>query len=345
MVGANEGPCGSPAPLAQLVQEAWFHAASAGIFLVDRKGCCLFVNDRLPQMLGCSSAELLGKPLAPWICGGEREAALVALAGKANERRALEVELKPKEGEPIWVELELSSASEPDGTLVGTLGAAVDVTERRRAAASLPAIAEATRALASQMDGPGVARVVSRALGGGVVVGVAEAALVGLASPDKSIVTFHACSSVEPRVEAKLRPLLGLAIPLTPGSVAEEVLATGKPLVLGPEAVDRLLPAFAEVARQIELCTIVCVPLAAYGRPVGFMHVFRTGPGQPFDSNDVAMLCEIAERTALALERAYLFEEKQRAAARAQLLADEGAVLATALEVERAATGLANLLV
>ncbi len=345
MVSADPGPAPPAAQLAQLVQAAWFDAARAGIVFVDGDGCCRYVNDRLPAMLGCSSEEVLGVPLARWICGGGREAALTALAGNATDGKALEVELQRKDGNCLWVALELSPVFEPDGQFAGTLAAGVDITARRRAAASLPAIAEASRALANQMDGPGVARVVAHALGGGVVVGLAHAALVGVAAPDEGAVTFRACSSVDPRIDAMLHPLLGREIPVARGSVAQEVLRTGKPLLLGPEAVDRLLPPLAEVVRQIGLSSVLGVPLAVYGRPIGFMCVFRWEPRGGFDATDVAMLSEIAERTAMAFERAYLFDEKRRAATRSQLLADAGALLATTLEVEPAAAGLARLMV
>lgn len=206
------------------------------------------------------------------------------------------------------------------------------------------AIAEVSLALANQMDGPGVAQVVARAIDGGAVVGLKTAVIAGLASSDASTVTFCACSCVDARVERSLRKLLGHAVALEAETVAQEVVTEGKPLLLGSEAVDRLLAPLKEAVRGLGVTSMASVPLSVFRRPIGLMNVFRCAGKPPLDATDLAMLGEIAERAAMAFERAYLFEERKREAARSQLLADAGALLSATPAVQPALDGLARLM-
>ncbi len=310
---------------------------------MDASGRCLYANDRLARMLGYRHEELLGQSVAQWLGGEGRDAAVAALTGARTDAGTLEVQLEPRDGRARWVLLDASPVFEAAGRRVGTLALAHDITERRRAEAGLRAIADVSRALANQRDGEGVAAVIAQALGGGVLVGV-TAAVVGIGTAQERTVTFCACSCVDERIEGLLRRLLGHPVPLAPGSVAEEVLRGARALLLGPEGVEHLLPPVADVARQIGVSSMAGVPLAIYGRAIGLMNVFRWGGGPPLDGEDLALLTEVGERAAMALEHACLFEAQKRTNERSRLLADTGALLAATPEIDAAVEKLARLI-
>lgn len=68
-----------------------------------------------------------------------------------------------------------------------------------------------------------------------------------------------------------------------------------------------------EHVERMDLRSLACVPLRAHGRVVGILGVWRDSAGA-YEPEDVALLQEIGDRAALALENARLFVE---AAARA----------------------------
>lgn len=97
--------------------------------------------------------------------------------------------------------------------------------------------------------------------------------------------------------------------------------------------------------------SLVCVPLAASGTPIGGLAasypLIRT-----FDSADLALIRAIATQTAVALERARLYETERGALAAAEvarkrltLLSRAGQVLAGSLDYEAAFAQLAELVV
>ncbi|HXN30436.1 MAG TPA: GAF domain-containing protein, partial [Polyangiaceae bacterium] len=81
--------------------------------------------------------------------------------------------------------------------------------------ARLRIIADTSRALAAELDVGGVARAIARVMQCGVLV-----ALVG---SDGSFVV-RACASIDDHVERSLQPLIGCALGLQPGTIADEVL-------------------------------------------------------------------------------------------------------------------------
>ena len=61
--------------------------------------------------------------------------------------------------------------------------------------------------------------------------------------------------------------------------------------------------------------SFIVVPLRAQGQIVGALHLSRDEPGQPYTTDDLALVQGIADRAALAVQNALLFEDSQRALA------------------------------
>ena len=197
-------------------------------------------------------------------------------------------------------------------------------------------IADTSRALAAELDVEGVARSFAQAIGAGV--------LVALAEPDGSFVV-RACTSVDENVERHLRPLVGRALGLQPGTISEEVLRGREPQVLGRSAVERLRPPFSTLAHELGLGSLIVAPLLVQGRAIGIMSAFRALEFEALGREDLSLVAEIADRAAVAFERARLFEGQRRVTERLRLLADAGTLLAQSLEVDPTLANLARLAV
>lgn len=106
--------------------------ANEGIWLTDSAGAISFVNPKLLQLLGHSSAEMLGKPLTEFVAADDRAATLADLASRETFSRR-ELRLLCKGGAELWGSLSMAPILDASGEFVGGLGMVTDITERHQA--------------------------------------------------------------------------------------------------------------------------------------------------------------------------------------------------------------------
>jgi two-component system, sensor histidine kinase and response regulator len=104
--------------------------APVGIFHTDAQGRCVFVNSRLCELTGMSDEEPLGFGWLNAIHPDDRarvnEEWTAMAAGQ--EGGTLELRYRPHGGRDVWVVFHVVPVHDPDGTLVGYVGAVSDVT-------------------------------------------------------------------------------------------------------------------------------------------------------------------------------------------------------------------------
>jgi signal transduction histidine kinase len=124
-----------------------------------------------------------------------------------------------------------------------------------------------------------------------------DTSAVLLLDRESSELVARAAKGLEEEVEA------GIRIPLGRG-FAGRVAAERRPIVLDDvESADVLNP----ILREKGVKSMLGVPLVVGGEAIGVLHVGTLAP-RLFDANDVALLQVVAERVALAVERAQLHE-------------------------------------
>jgi len=99
-------------------------------------------------------------------------------------------------------------------------------------------------------------------------------------------------------------------------------VSTGQSRVLemrGPEGFAEMNdPGIAEFARLIGLRAAFVTPLVARGRMLGAMAALQAESGRGFDAGDTALLIDIAQRAALALDNARLYSQAEAARRQAE---------------------------
>jgi PAS domain S-box-containing protein len=105
-----------------------------GVWEIDAETRTRFVNPRMAQMLGHSTAEMLGRKLTDFMDDEGR-----ALAQSQVERRKLGIseshdsKFLRKDGTALWVRLETNPLTDESGQFMGALAMVADITERRQA--------------------------------------------------------------------------------------------------------------------------------------------------------------------------------------------------------------------
>jgi PAS domain S-box-containing protein len=92
------------------------------------------------------------------------------------------------------------------------------------------------------------------------------------------------------------------------------VIRSGEPALL-PSMTSALLSSFAQGSEHARFMiehnyhSAVVAPLLARGRTLGALSVLRLGDGEPYGSEDLELVCELARRAAMAIDNARLYSE------------------------------------
>ncbi len=289
-----------------------FANAPSGMAVVAPEGRLLQVNRALAQMVGRSQAELAGSRwesiIHPDDRADDREALRELLEGERAvyraERRCLHAD-----GRVLLFTLSVSPMAGRGDRPPQLIAQLEDVTERKHAELER---AERLREQAARAEAEVVTQMVRN------LQNVSDTALSHLALDDLlpelldrigEILRADAVSVLltdADRAGLVLRASRGVGasagperVPLSRGSFAGRVAKERRPIVL------------EEGEGEGELRSLIGVPLLAEGEVSGVVLVGSLTPGR-FDDNDAALLALVADRAALAIGNASLYEREHR---------------------------------
>jgi PAS domain S-box-containing protein len=125
------------------------------------------------------------------------------------------------------------------------------------------------------------------------------------------------------------------------GGFAGRVAAERRPMIVGDIAEVELV---YSVLHDRGIRSLIGVPLLLQGKPIGVLRAGATARDR-FTAEDTRVLELAADRIALAINQAKLYEAATRAQARLELLADVSDALASSLDVDASLAGVAELVV
>jgi len=146
-----------------------------------------------------------------------------------------------------------------------------------------------------------------------------------------------ALAHVDAETEQLLREVQRFEIPLESNIPVARVVRSGRPEVeyqvagsIGERV--HLDAAYQAIVRRLAPHAYICVPLIARGRALGAVAFILTDPNRHYAASDVELAEEVAQRAALALDTAHLYQQAQEAiAVRDQFLSTAAHELKTPL--------------
>ncbi len=96
----------------------------------------------------------------------------------------------------------------------------------------------------------------------------------------------------------------------------QKIIQTGKPILISAQQASDMRalvpPAYWSYLEHSQTNALIAVPLRAHGETIGTMALIQVGAGRLYIADDQAFLQELADRAALAIDNASLFQEAQQ---------------------------------
>src|SRR3954470_12714276 len=272
------------------------------IFLLDPRGVVMSWNAGAERIKGYKADEIIGRHFSAFYPPAE-----IARGKPDDELRVAEREGRyeeegwrlRKDGTRFWASVVITALRNRHGELVGYAKVTRDLSERKENEEHLEVLQAVTDTALAHLALDDMLQAVLDHL---VELLNVDTAVVLLMSDDDATLVARASHGLEEEVRA------GTRIPVGAG-FAGRIATTGRPVVLDDVAQANVLN---PILRQKGVRSLLGVPMRTRDRLVGVLHIGAFQP-QRFHARDVELLSLVADRVAIAVDNARLFEAARRA--------------------------------
>jgi PAS domain S-box-containing protein len=284
----------------------------------DLQGYLTSWNPAAERLYGYSAEEVIGRHVSLLIPAGHEneEEEILTRIRRGENVDTYETERIRKDGVRIDISLTVSPIRHPERGVVGASSIARDITAQRRRRRAQEFLVAATRGLDASLDFERTARtIVAKA-----VPALAEFCVLDFVRGDRWI-GDSIVGAATPSAAAALEQIRREA-PLDPRGEhpVAQVLRAGRPMVwrdlTSPEVMKTVVQ--SEEHRQLiegtRYQSAAVAPLVARGSTLGAISFLHASTDLRYEAEDLELLAELADRAALALDNARLYEERERIA-------------------------------
>ena len=307
------------------VLDVLFRHAREAITVQDANSKLIYANDRAAHLIGFgSAAELLSASVPELLRKFEMvdQAGELLPPGRLPGRRVLLGEpvveevigyRRPGSHRVRWSRVNASPIKNDAGQVVLAINFIVDITEQIRREETRGLLSRANELLGASLDLEENLTALAQLL----VPELASWCGVHLIGEDGVLTSVALIHPDSPVADLVVQMRQGERLPLDSERMAARVARTRKPEVV-PEITDEMLNMaeeiegrdFVDLIRQLGLNSAVCVPLQMGSQVIGALTLARSAPDQPFDDEDVEVILSVADRAAVTLENARLYQHE-----------------------------------
>jgi PAS domain S-box-containing protein len=301
-------------------------AGADGITIQDATGRIVYANDSAARMSGypdarsfmsAPAAEVLGRfdllhedgrPFSSEELPGHR-----ILRGEEHAEALIRVVVRGTGGEH-WTLVRAAPMHDDDGTVDFVVNVLRDVTENRKREDGQRFLAQATKELVSSLDYQATLSRIARM----AVPQLADWCAVDILEPDGSLKLLAIAHADPSKVEWAREFRRAFPIDMTAPTGLPRVIRTGKS-ELYPSIDSALLEGSLdeeqlEVIRELQLSSVMLLPLRARGRTLGTISFVFAESRRSYGEADLVLAEDLASRAALALDNARLYRERDEIA-------------------------------
>ena len=303
-----------PGDLAAIVE-----SSQDAIFRKSLDGVIQSWNAGAESIYGYRPEEIIGQPVSTLAPPDRREEIAHILERIARGERVEHFSTKrvTKDGRTIDVSLSISPVRDDTGRIVGAATIARDithVTEDRKREEGQRFLARATKELVSSLDYEAtLSRIAQMA-----VPELADWCAVDILEPDGSLELLAVAHTDPSQVRWAREFRRAFPVDMSALTGLARVIRTGES-ELYPSVDAALLEASVDreqldVIRNLQLSSVMLVPLQARGRTLGTISFVFAESGRSYGQADLKLAEDLASRAALALDNARLYRERDEIA-------------------------------
>jgi PAS domain S-box-containing protein len=302
---------------------ATFEEVAAGIAHIGLDGQWLRVNRRMCELTRYTADELLSRrwrDVTPPDNQAELRAAGQRMIDGDSTTYTSEQQLLRADGSAIWISLRLSLVRSVRGQPAYFIALASDITDRKEAEAQIQQQARRAEVLDELSQAVAMAAIDNEQVLAFIVQRVAEevgdGCVIRLIGDDQRVlgsgIGYHVDPAVHELVDA-IQP--DYAQPVSEG-LHGRVVQTGEavllPIIRSDDA-QRLIPSqYEKYAAQRTFHSLLIVPMRVRGSVIGTLTLVRDQTPTPYTPDDRRFVQDVADRAALGVANARLFNDLQR---------------------------------
>ncbi|WP_227788814.1 MULTISPECIES: PAS domain S-box protein [unclassified Nodularia (in: cyanobacteria)] len=323
------------------------------IFQIDAVGVWTFLNPAWTEITGFSVDESICTHFLNYVYPDDRQHNLElfqSLMQREKDDCHHEIRYLTKTGGFRWIEVFAHLNLDDDGTILGTSGTLIDITERKQAEAKRVQLAreqvalavvevahqqssflaEISAVLASSLDYQQTLQSVANL----VVPYFADWCCVDLLNDDLAISRVAVAHADAEKVGLGWEVIQLYPNYLDDGYGISQVMKTGQSQIVVEITDEQLVatiqdPQYLQLLRELSLKSCIIVPLKARERVFGSISFIFAESHRHYSMTDLTLAEDLARRAANAIDNAYLYHEAQLARQAAEKAADLTARLQT----------------
>ena len=300
------------------------------------------VNPQLIELLGYSdAAEVQGHSFLEFVDPADVGKVEMQRARRCQDISELrELRLRRRDGTVLWTHLAASPLVDRRGAVTGSLCVFTNITDRKLSEQRLTFLADAGTLLASSLN---TEKILTQLANLVIERGIADWCTVYGREQNDDAFTAQVSAHRDPAKRAAFAPPVGIR------TIIARVLQTGDPVLVAQYGLEYRKVAAGDgdgvPPGAFTLHSLIAVPLIARGRTLGAIVMLNAESPRAFSTDDFTLAKSLASRTALCLDNAQLFEQRQRDAAFQSFIAHASEVLASSLDLPTTLNGLLQLVV